>query len=527
MTTLSLFTWIGNAAAVLCGRRGAVAGQARAAGCSRQIAYRHARRVRQAVADAQGRGPVRAVPEDEVQALRQENRQLWQALEEAIDFPKARQQRFAVTAVAMGLSSRQVAALLALLLGARAPRRASVGRWVLTSARRAGRLLAVLDGLCRTLVLTLCLDEIFCRRQPVLVAVEPHSLACLLARRTRACTGETWAEALQPWGALQEVITDAGMGLRKGLALYQEQRATPGQPPPPLSQRLDLFHTAQEAQRVLGQQWRSAESIWRRWDAKQRAFERLRWRGVHCQSPAVGRAARQAEKAQSKARKVLAQVEGQEQAWRRARAALELWRPDGSLNDRAYAAAAIAAALPALSGPCWAKVRGYLRDRRSLAFLDDLQQALAQAEPRAEARAALVRLWRLRQLQQQARGPAVALRLAVLVQQRVAGQLAADASASDRRVAAVLRRTVRASSAVEGMNSVWRMHQARHRGLSQALLDLKRLWWNSRAFAEGKRKGRCPYQLLGLHLPTYDPWELLQREPQELAQEVSTPKVAA
>jgi hypothetical protein len=61
---------------------------------------------------------------------------------------------------------------------------------------------------------------------------------------------------------------------------------------------------------------------------------------------------------------------------------------------------------------------------------------------------------------------------------------------SYRRVSRVLRQTVRASSAVECMNSVLRMHQGRHRTLRQGLLDLKRLYWNSRPFREGKRKGR-------------------------------------
>jgi hypothetical protein len=72
------------------------------------------------------------------------------------------------------------------------------------------------------------------------------------------------------------------------------------------------------------------------------------------------------------------------------------------------------------------------------------------------------------------------------------------------------------------MNSVWRLHQSRHRRLTQGLLDLKRLWWNVRAFRSGKRKGQCPYQRLGLRLPTYDLWELLQTDPEELAQQVST-----
>lgn len=57
MTTLPPATWIGNAAAVLSGPWGAVAEQARQAGCSRQAAYHHAQRVFDAVRDIQTAGP--------------------------------------------------------------------------------------------------------------------------------------------------------------------------------------------------------------------------------------------------------------------------------------------------------------------------------------------------------------------------------------------------------------------------------------------------------------------------------------
>ena len=49
-------------------------------------------------------------------------------------------------------------------------------------------------------------------------------------------------------------------------------------------------------------------------------------------------------------------------------------------------------------------------------------------------------------------------------------------------MAAVLRGTVRASSAVECMNSILRMHQSRHRTMTPGMLDVKRLYWNTRAF---------------------------------------------
>jgi hypothetical protein len=107
--------------------------------------------------------------------------------------------------------------------------------------------------------------------------------------------------------------------------------------------------------------------------------------------------------------------------------------------------------------------------------------------------------------------------VAHLMQAVICHKTGANWRESYRRVAQVLRRAVRASSAVECMNSVLRMHQARHRTVSQGLLDLKRLYWNCRPFREGKRRGRCPYQPLGLKLPSHDFWSVLQMPVGEMA----------
>ena len=49
MAKLPIVSWIGNAAAVLVGAWGAVSRQAQVAGCSRQTAYDHAKKVESAV----------------------------------------------------------------------------------------------------------------------------------------------------------------------------------------------------------------------------------------------------------------------------------------------------------------------------------------------------------------------------------------------------------------------------------------------------------------------------------------------
>ena len=114
-----------------------------------------------------------------------------------------------------------------------------------------------------------------------------------------------------------------------------------------------------------------------------------------------------------------------------------------------------------------------------------------------------------------------------ILEQVVCQRLAPEWHSAYRRVDEILSQVVRASSAVECVNSVVRMHQARHRHVSQGMLDLKRLYWNCRTFCHGKRRGACPYELLGLKLPTYDWWMLLQMDPKEVEQKLLTQELAA
>jgi hypothetical protein len=129
MARLSVLTWIGNAAAVLLGRRGAISAQAHQAGCSRPATYAHPQRVQQAVTDLHAGGPSQDELLRQREQLREENRQLWAALEGAIDFPEAKQRQFAAVAAALGLSLQQTLALLAIVAPAACrPSRSILGR---------------------------------------------------------------------------------------------------------------------------------------------------------------------------------------------------------------------------------------------------------------------------------------------------------------------------------------------------------------------------------------------------------------
>lgn len=527
MFKLPLFTWVGNAAAALCGKHGDVTRQAQEQGCSRQTVYDHAAKVEKAINEAHLPGPSREQLLQEVAQLRQERDELWDAFLRSVDFPEDKQKQFTTTASAMGLSLTQTLVLLAIILpSTRLPSRATLGRWVNHSAGRARRLLEVLDKACRGLVLSLSLDEIFFRRKPVLMGVEPHSMAWVLGQRVADRSGETWANALEAWPNVQDVAVDGGTGLERGLEIAAQKRqqeaakSPDGKPAVPLHPRLDVFHTRRDGGRVLRQRWQHAEKLWDEAVKVERAKERFD------RSGADGRKFSKAKvnKAWRKAILVFEQVCREEKAWQRACAALQVFGPDGQLNDPQWAQAQLQAAMAVLNSKAWAKVLRQLQDERTLTFLHRLHQELAVAEPDEQRRAALVALWRWRRAKRKAdqQGSGVTEVMGEVLMGLVRGRLGEDWKEAYRRVSQVLARVVRASSAVECVNSVVRMHQSRHKNLTQPLLDLKRLFFNCRGFLEGKRKGRCPYQLLGLILPSYDPWSLLQMDPNDLQQLLSS-----
>ena len=144
MITLSLRTLVCNAAAVFSECYGAVTRQAEQAGCSRQTVYDHARRVEQRLqAAVPASAPVAAhVPPPAT-----------------LDEPTRR--RLAVTAFAMGISTRQIEDLLRVILGDDAPDHSTIGRWVKDEAEKVKPVLEALDAASAPRVRTLALDEIF------------------------------------------------------------------------------------------------------------------------------------------------------------------------------------------------------------------------------------------------------------------------------------------------------------------------------------------------------------------------------
>ena len=343
------------------------------------------------------------------------------------------------------------------------------------------------------------------------MVVEPESLCWMTGRMVEARDGVTWAEEFARFPALEAVVRDDGSGLGKGVKLERARRRAAGLPE--FDDSLDVFHTLREGGRALRKNWGAATRALGRADAAQRGLDRLGLQGRSRQGhgTATRRLWDQAERAWE-------QAEAAEEAWKRARSALEIFTPEGRLNDRSRAEAIVAASWPHLSGQAWAKTRRLLLRRESFTFLEQVQQRLAELGLDADLLSALLdreglrrQPWRL----------SAATRAWASVRTVQLTKTCPDWREEARRVGAVLRGAWRASSLVECVNSVARMQQARHRRMTQGLLDLKRLYWNLRRFRVGRRKDQTPYNLLGLNLPELSFWEFLKLTPEALRDKLS------
>jgi hypothetical protein len=349
------------------------------------------------------------------------------------------------------------------------------------------------------------------------MVVEPESLCWMTGRMVEARDGATWAAEFARLPALKAVVRDDGTGLGRGVKLERARRRAVDLPD--LDDTLDVFHTLREGGRALRTTWGAAGRALERADAAQKGFDRRGRQGQSRQGHGapVNRLWRQAERTWD-------QAAAAEAAWKRAKSAFEFFTPEGQLNDRAQAEVIVAATLPHLSGEAWAKTRRLLLRRESFTFLDQVQGRLAELGLDPDVLSALLDLEGLRR---QPWGQSAATRAWALVRTVQLTKACSDWRDEARRVRAVLRGVWRASSLVECVNSVARMQQARHRKMTQGLLDLKRLYWNLRRFRIGRRKDQTPYGLLGLRLPELSFWEFLKLTPEELREKLSAQKVAA
>jgi hypothetical protein len=347
--------------------------------------------------------------------------------------------------------------------------------------------------------------------------VEPESFCWLSGRMVEHRDGPTWAEEIRGYPALEYLVSDAGTGLAKGVRLVQEDR-------PSVKHGLDVFHTIYEGNHALRTSYGVAARALEAAERGQAQLDRLGRRGQSRAGTAT-----HVQILWREAEQQLDQAAEAERAWKECRATLELFRPDGLLNDRRQAEATVARVVPRLPGWSWGKVRRLLQRPETFAFLDRMHEQLRQLNIPDEELAVLVRMEGLRrhpELLQGETSQAAALRGLVVARSVQLAKTDPDWPTKAQQVQQALRRAWRASSLVEGINSVARMQQARHRKMTQGLLDLKRFYWNQRCFRTGRRRGKTPYDMLGLRMPSAKWWDLLKLTPEQLRHQLSAQEVA-
>lgn len=504
---------IASAFFVIHGKYGDVSRYAQERGVCRQSIYNEAAALRSALATAQQEK--QALHEQLRQAL-QQRAELETRLAHAVVIDAQKQAEVACVGQARGVTLRDCREMLEVLIPGQTLSVAELGRRTQAAGKKAGELLAVLDEVARQKVREAAADEIYVK-DPVLMVVEPESLCWLSGRMSDEVSGEAWAKEFEQLPNLEQVMRDGGTGLAKGVALVNEQRQEQGQNL--LTDQGDHFHALRHGGVGLNKAKRQAQKALAEAEKTQKQLDECARQG----QSRTGIATR-ASHAWRKAEEAMDAWQEREQVWEKTKQALHLCTPEGELNTRAQAEAVLAETLPQLPDGDFAKAKRQLQQPEMLNYLDRVQEKLAALPFAEEVKQAAVRQEGLRRRPEAAQGenPSAAALRGVLLMCAVVLSKADEGVQAAAAVKDIFRRAYRASSLVECINSVLRMHQAGHRRMTQGLLDLKRLYWNCHTFSAGRCRQTTPYERLGVPWPPdLQWWEVLKLAPEQLRDKLS------
>ena len=510
---------IASAFFVLHGKYGDVTRYAQERGVCRQWIYREAAALRNALATAQQ--TIAALQQQRRQAD-QQRAELEARLARAVVIDAQKQEDVACVGQARGVTLRDCHELLQVLIPGQTLSVAELGRRTRAAGKKAGELLAVLDEVARQHVREAAADEIYVK-DPVLMVVEPDSLCWLSGKLSDEVSGEAWQREFAPLPNLEQVMRDGGKGLAKGVALINEERQAEGKHL--LTDQGDHFHALWKGSVGLNRAKRQAQKALTAAEAVQKELD-------ECARQGQSRAgiATRASHAWKKAEQAMDTWQERERVWQQTKQALQLVTPDGELNTRQRAEAVLAETLPQLPECDFAKAKRQLQQPEMLSYLDRVQDKIAALPFAAEVKQAATRQESLRRRPEALHGEtpqAAALRGVLLMCAVVLSKAGDEGLQATVAVKEIFRRAYRASSLVECINSVLRMHQAGHRRMTQELLDLKRLYWNCHTFQAGRRRKTSPYERLGVPWPPGLPWwEVLKLTPEQLRDKLSTRTMA-
>jgi hypothetical protein len=508
---------IASAYFVFFGGYGDVTRYAEERGVCRQWVYREASRLQQSLSESE---QTIAELQERLRQAQQQNAALQERLRVAVVLDAEKQAQFASVGQACGVSLPVCWELLDVLIPGQQQSVATLGRATQAAGKKAGELLAVLDSLARHQVHEVSADEIYVK-DAVLMTVEPESLCWLGGRLSAEASGAAWAEELGQFAGLEQVMRDGGKGLAKGVELINARRADEGQGP--VVDQGDHFHALRHGSVGVRKAEMQARKAFAAAETAEQKLAECNRQGQNRSSPSNS-----ARAAWHRAEQAMDQWSERERLWQRTKEALRLFTSSGELNTRQQATAVLNETFAQLPDSDFGRAKRSLQKAEMLNFLDRVQQKIEALPFPEQIKQAVVRQEGLRRrpelLQGESSQAAAArgLLLMCAVMLANAGEVGQQATAA---VQEILRRAYRASSLVECINSVLRMQQARHRKMTQGLLDLKRLYWNCHTFRTGRRRKTTPYERLGVPWPDGTRWwDVLKMTPEQFQNKLSTAK---
>src|SRR2546428_235023 len=342
------------------------------------------------------------------------------------------------------------------------------------------------------IVFLLC-DEIFTRGQPILLTVEPRSLAILKIELGDNREAETWKkhwEALAEAGLIahQTVVADQGAGLVKGCALMG------------LRHHPDLFHLLRPLA-MFGERFYRQALAAIAWEYERGGV------GVGRSEPVINKRMASSEAAKAAAEEKIRPYDHFCYLWAELRKALDLFDSEGRIPEGASRQAELQAILELM------RELGCVQRNQALSsFASGLEgywdyyqraeasyQGLIQRYPRDVVEVCACG-WQLKRQSTNSKDDGIRKRLAqdaVFYDDYAVSLLPEQGEAIRKEVEETLDAAVRSSSLVENINSALRPLLATCRGqVDQDMLELFAYGHNHRRFVRGKRADKAPIEIL-------------------------------
>ncbi len=367
--------------------------------------------------------------------------------------------------------------------------------------RASRRILARAREQVRARLTCLAGDDIFFHRSAVKVLMEPASGAVLDVMRWPWREAEDWRLWLEDWPALRLFVSDLGTDLT-GAA----RRAR-------LVHQADLFHERkwwheQVFMPLSRREQKAAAAVLRAWDRA----TRVEGPGRRLGPEAIERA----EAARARAEEEFFAAVRAEELLRTLFEPLDpcgaRWS-DEAIEDVLAAVCEHLVSVPQdVSFAAWMHVythRARWCAHRVLWESVEVELAPGSRWTRDDVLDAFIELHtterRLRDATEWAIARAAQVRLATLRDELASA--CQNAKRVERAVRSLLCRPRRSSSLVEAFNSSLRVLQMKHRNVSDDLMSLHALAWNLRVRKEGRRRGRSPFEQLGVEFASdHRPW---------------------